>query len=65
MPLHAHAAPPIQLDDPFASEQTSFGMPAYALDEPAPQRTSQPGVLDESALEEIEFFVTHGMLDEA
>jgi tetratricopeptide (TPR) repeat protein len=57
-------APPIELDDPFAAESTSFGMPAYQLDEDRP-RPSSAGVLDESALEEMEFFTTHGMLDEA
>lgn len=60
------AAPPIELDDPFASENTSFGMPAYPLEEPAQERVgSSPGTLDEAALEEIEFFTQHGMLEEA
>ncbi|MFO0550842.1 MAG: tetratricopeptide repeat protein [Polyangiaceae bacterium] len=62
------AAPPIELDDPFAQEETSFGIPAYALDDEAAQQlrqAPQPAGLDEAALEEIEFFATHDMLDEA
>jgi len=70
-------APSIELDDPFASESTSFGMPSYPLDDDPPAygqqavaeptqdgRLSQNG-LDEAALEEIEFFTAQGMLDEA
>lgn len=57
-------APPIELDDPFANESTAFGIPAYPLEEEA-SRPSLSGLVDESALEEIEFFATHDMLDEA
>lgn len=60
----ASSIPPIQLDDPFASEQTNFGIPSYPIDEHA-RRSSAPGALDESALEEIEFFIAQGMLEEA
>ncbi len=59
-------APSIELDDPFANESTNFGMPSYPLEEaevPAPR--GGPAGLDESALEEIEFFTAQGMLDEA
>lgn len=70
------SAPAIELDDPFGSEDTNFGIPAYPLDDLAnaasappaipPLRQSRtPAALDEAALEEIEFFATHEMLDEA
>ncbi|HTJ84176.1 MAG TPA: hypothetical protein VL400_20795, partial [Polyangiaceae bacterium] len=54
----------VELDDPFGSEQTSFGIPAYPVEEPPARQSFSPG-LDESALEEIEFFQANGMLDEA
>lgn len=63
----SHQAPPIQLDDPFEADETGFAVPAYPVDDlaaPRSRRSLSPG-LDEAALEEIEFFATHDMLDEA
>jgi tetratricopeptide (TPR) repeat protein len=60
-------APPIQLDDPFEVDEVSLAVPAYPVEAPAApgsRRSLSPG-LDEAALEEIEFFATHDMLDEA
>ncbi len=72
---HLGNAPPIQLDDPFGADDTGFGIPAYPLEDardtsPPPAsaaRQSSGGALglDEAALEEIEFFASHEMLDEA
>lgn len=61
------AAPPIQLDDPFEVDEMSLAVPAYPVDAPAApgsRRSLSPG-LDEAALEEIDFFATHDMVDEA
>ncbi|MFO0614322.1 MAG: tetratricopeptide repeat protein [Polyangiaceae bacterium] len=50
----------------FADEATSYGISADpSLLHPAAPRLSDSGQLDEAALEEIEFFQTHGMLEEA
>lgn len=50
----------------FSDEATSYGISADpSLLHPSPARMSDPGQLDEAALEEIEFFQTHGMLEEA
>jgi tetratricopeptide (TPR) repeat protein len=60
-------APPIHLDDPFEADETSFAVPAYPVEDlaaPRSRRSLGPG-LDEAALEEIEFFATHDMVDEA
>lgn len=79
-PVHAAPAAPaptagmprrsstVELDDPFGAEPTAFGapLPAYEIDEPEPTgRISLTGGLDESALDEIEFFQQNGMFDEA
>lgn len=65
-PARSQAAETMHLDDPF-QEPTQLGqsLPSFPMEEEeAPQRVSLSG-LDESALEEIEFFQAQGMLDEA
>ncbi len=59
MPVSAYQSEP-PVDDPRAS--TEFVVPAA----PALSRGSDPSAqLDEEALEEVEFFASHGMFDEA
>lgn len=60
--------PPTELDEPFAPDgmSVSGALPAYPIDD-EPYAASREGAeqLDESALEEVEFFIAQGMLDEA
>jgi tetratricopeptide (TPR) repeat protein len=63
--VHAYIAPE---PPPFAFEQRSDA--AHAVEVPAPRPSHRPageggGPFDEDALEEVEFFATQGMFDEA
>jgi len=60
--------PPAELDEPFAPDAmaASGALPAYPIDdEPYEPSREAAEPLDESALEEVEFFIAQGMLDEA